>query len=194
MPISQRRGIMVQWPFNDNGLSIVRRVEDARTLLLNLCLELCLLHISHGVLAPVWLQTRAVGGLRADGGGRVHALGAGGLLHLRRLALPAGEQIAQLLVQFGELGRGGGDRHDGWARLEHLAGLVVLLGVLRQVREVGLQTAHVAGDCQRVVRVKETNRTRRTLRIPSRAAACRPRAWSLLPGRPCPAPGARTPP
>jgi hypothetical protein len=67
------------------------------------------------------------------------------LLYLRGLAFPAREQLDEFLIQLDDVGWAGGYRHDGRARLDGLAGLVVLLCVLREEGEVGLEAAHVAG-------------------------------------------------
>jgi hypothetical protein len=121
------------------------RINRAQLRLnLGLRLRLRLLHICHGVLAPALLQARAIRRLRADGCGRVHALGPRGLLHLHRLALPAGVQVDELGVELCEFGGPAGDGHDGGAGLQLLAGLGVLFCVLREVGEVGLEAAHVA--------------------------------------------------
>jgi hypothetical protein len=121
-----------------------RRLAAPRELWLNLRLRLRLLHIRHGILAPILLQACAIWRLRCYRGVRVHALGSGRLLHLRRLALPAGEELDQFLIQLDHFRRSGGYRHDGGTGLYGLARLVVLLGVLSEVGEVGLEPAHVA--------------------------------------------------
>jgi hypothetical protein len=120
-------------------------------LRLGLSLGLRLLHVLHGVLAPVGLQTCAARRLRLQlqlryRRRRVEALGPRRLFGRARLgALPAREKPLQLQVQLGQLVVRSGRVHNGGARLDRLAGLGVLLGVLRQVREVGLQAADVAG-------------------------------------------------
>lgn len=160
-----------------NTLTLLRAQVTCLLLRLHLGL-LALLHL-HRVLAPILLETSAVGRLRCI---RVHALGpAGRLSCLGLTTFPPRKETLQLDIELAQLFVRGRRRHDCGPWLNGLPRLGNLLGILSKVGEIGLQATNVAGRVSRgACTVILARLTRYTL---SRAVVCPPQ--TRLSGLPC---------